>query len=149
MASGKRKRRPSGSSDSNPPLYQRDENLIRGVLLKRVSDNNRRQLIERTRHAWGLYNTQDEEWPYHGEVLRWQLSRWVAIFFGAVTILVTFFIARSLFIRLPLPYNAANLALGSAAIVAFIPRYVLTGSMLNYETMLAFFGPSEIFPLLS
>ncbi|HMR67637.1 MAG TPA: hypothetical protein PKE64_26805, partial [Anaerolineae bacterium] len=36
--------------------------------LKRVTDHERRQLIERTRHAWGLYNTQDEQWPYRGEV---------------------------------------------------------------------------------
>ena len=50
--------------------------------LKRFSDHPRRQLVERTRHAWGLYNTVDEQWPFRGEVLRWQVGRWMAILFG-------------------------------------------------------------------
>jgi len=65
--------------------------------LKRVSDSPRRQLIERTRHAWGLYNTEDEQWPYRAEVLRWQVGRWVAILFGAATVAMTYCIARDVF----------------------------------------------------
>ena len=73
--------------------------------LKRVGDHPRRQLIERTRHAWGLYNTEDERWPYRAEVLRWHAGRWVAILFGAATVTVTFFIARDLFSSLPAPFR--------------------------------------------
>jgi hypothetical protein len=123
--------------------------------LKRVQDHNRRQLIERTRHAWGLYNTEDEMWPYQGEVLRWHVGRWVAIFFGAATIIVTFLMARGLLAKLP-PFTWAKsarywpglAALGAAAIVGFIPRFALTGSMLNYETTLAFFAALFLWVLL-
>ncbi len=99
--------------------------------LKRVADHPRRQLIERTRHAWGLYNTEDEQWPYGGEVLRWQVGRWVAVGFGAATVVATFFVARFVF-------ESVWLALAAATIVGFTPRFILTGSMLNYETLLAF-----------
>ncbi len=109
--------------------------------LKRVRDHARRQLIERTRHAWGLYNTEDEQWPYRGEVLRWQMGRWVAILFGLGTVMLTFFIAR---------FVLGNEwgALSASAIVAFTPRFVLTGSMLNYETTGAFFSALFLWTLL-
>ncbi len=135
--------------------------------LKRVGDHLRRQLIERTRHAWGLYNTEDELWPYRAEVLRWQVGRWVAILFGGATIAVTFFMARQVFALLPPPQRGRVregveplpprgrvgkevwlLALGSAAVVAFIPRFALTGSMLNYETTLAFFAALFLWVML-
>lgn len=112
--------------------------------LKRVGDHPRRQLIERTRHAWGLYNTEDEWWPYRAEVQRWHVGRWVAILFGAATVAVTYFIARDLF-------GAGKdgwAAVAAAAIVAFVPRFVLTGSMLNYETTLAFFAALFLWVLL-
>lgn len=98
--------------------------------LKRVQDHPRRPLIQRTRHAWGLYNTEAERWPFRAEILRWQIGRGVAILFGLATISLTFLIARFIFAD-------AWLALASAAIVGLIPRFMLTGSMLNYETMLA------------
>ena len=65
--------------------------------LKRVGDHPRRQLIERTRHFWGLYNTEDERWPFRAEILRWQIGRWVAILFGAATVAATFFMGREVF----------------------------------------------------
>ena len=123
-----------------PPLYHLLAALPASLVdpsgppfLKRYSDHLRRQLIERTRHAWGLSNTEDELWPYRGEVLRWHVGRWVAILFGAATVAATYFIARGLFAD-------GWLALGAAGVVAFIPRFTLTGSMLNYETTLAFFA---------
>jgi 4-amino-4-deoxy-L-arabinose transferase-like glycosyltransferase len=137
--------RASYKSDQ-PPLYHLLAALpaswVNGAgppFLKRVQDHNRRQLIERTRHAWGLYNTEDELWPYRGEVLRWQVGRWVAIFFGAATVTVTFLMARDLF-GLMWGGQGWLAAIGAAAVVAFTPRFVLTGSMLNYETALAFFS---------
>ncbi len=122
-----------------PPLYHLLAALPAALantdgpsLLKRFSDTPRRQFIERTRHAWGLYNTQDELWPYHGEVLRWQIGRWVAIFFGTLAVLAVYWLARWFFAgRWPL-------ALAAATAIAFVPRFILTGSMLNYETTLAF-----------
>lgn len=149
-----------------PPLYHLLAALPMSLVdptgppsLKRVSDSPRRQLIERTRHAWGLYNTEDEGWPYRAEVLRWQVGRWVAILLGAATVAVTFFIARHTFARLsintpqaPRPTNHTNsiwiLALTAAAVVAFIPRFILTGSMLNYETTVAFFSTLFLWVLL-
>ena len=138
--------------------------------LKRVSDHPRRQLIERTRHAWGLYNTEDELWPYRAEVLRWHTGRWLAILFGAATVAVTFFMAREVFnmtaagrppttVSRPAqpyihhsPFTVHNsqfiLPLAAAAIVAFTPRFALTGSMLNYETTLAFFSALFLWVLL-
>ncbi|MBN1995577.1 MAG: glycosyltransferase family 39 protein [Anaerolineae bacterium] len=130
-----------------PPLYHVLAALPASLIdpagppfLKRVIDHPRRQLIERTRHAWGLYNTEDERWPYRAEILRWHIGRWVAILFGAATVALTFFIAREVFARLPAIGEEAFFALGAAAIVAFIPRFALTGSMLNYETTMAFWA---------
>ena len=97
---------PASYKSDQPPLYH----LMAAALppaalvdpggppyLKPVQDDPRRQLIERTRHAWGLYNTLDEQWPYRGKVLRWQIGRWVAILFGAATVASTFFVARGVF----------------------------------------------------
>ncbi len=109
--------------------------------LKRVSDTPRRQLIERTRHAWGIYNTADEQWPYRAEILRWQVGRGVAILFGIGTLLVTFLIAR-------LVLHDDGLALSAVGVVAFMPRFVLTGAMLNYETTVAFFAALFLWTLL-
>jgi len=131
-----------------PPLYHLLAALPASLVdpapppaLKRVGDNPRRQLIERTRHAWGLYNTEDELWPYQGEVLRWHLGRWLAILMGAATVALTFVIARDVLAD-------SRLALAAAAVVAFVPRFALTGSMLNYETTLAFFSALFLWLLL-
>ena len=97
-------------------------------LLKRATDHPHRQLIERARHAWGLYNTEDERWPYHGEVLRWQVGRWVAISFSLAALIITFFMARAILLN-------EWLALAVTATVGLIPRFILTGSMLNYEAL--------------
>lgn len=147
-----------------PPLYHLLAALPASLVdpsgppyLKRVQDHKRRQLIERTRHAWGLYNTEDERWPYQGEVLRWQVGRWVGVLFGAATVFVTFFMAREAFAWINAEATKGEgspgvtawvAALGAAAIVAFIPRFALTGSMLNYETTLAFFSAVFLWVLL-
>lgn len=132
-----------------PPIYHLITALPAALVdpsgppyLKRYGDHLRRQLIERTRHAWGLYNTEDERWPYQGEILRWHIGRWVAILFGAATVLVTYFIAREVFA------GDGWLALTAAATLAFIPRFLLSGSMLNYETTLAFFSALFLWVLL-
>ncbi len=120
--------------------------------LKRVGDHPRRQLIERTRHFWGLYNTEDEQWPFQAEILRWHVGRWVAIVFGAATVLLTYFIAREIFkesaISQSTNISITSLSLIAAAIVAFTPRFMLTGSMLNYETAMAFFAALFLWVLI-
>ncbi len=155
-------RQQASYKSDQPPLYHLLAALPATLVdptgppfLKRVNDHPRRQLIERTRHAWGLYNTEDERWPYNAEILRWHIGRWVAILFGAATVAVTFFIACDVFVQLPPPLRRASgvgegvlPALGAAALVAFIPRYALTGSMLNYETTLAFFAALFLWMLL-
>ncbi len=153
----------AGYKSDQPPLYHLLAALPMSLVdptgpptLKRVSDSPRRQLIERSRHAWGLYNTEDEGWPYRAEILRWQVGRWVAILFGAATVAVTFFIARMAFSNVtagrgPETGDKATswlLALAAAAVVAFIPRFILTGSMLNYETTVAFFSALFLWVLL-
>ncbi|MBE7549491.1 MAG: hypothetical protein HS126_00235 [Anaerolineales bacterium] len=160
-------------TSDQPPLYHLLAALPAALVdptgppfLKRYNDHPRRQLIERSRHAWGLYNTEDERWPYRAEILRWHTGRWVAILFGAATVAVTFFIARDVFSSLPPPERgrvgegvtappldkagaeAWPLALLAAAVVAFIPRFGLTGSMLNYETTVAFFAALFLWTLL-
>jgi 4-amino-4-deoxy-L-arabinose transferase-like glycosyltransferase len=166
-------RRQASYKSDQPPLYHLLAALPAALIdpngppfLKRYNDHPRRQLIERTRHAWGLYNTEDERWPYRAEILRWHSGRWVAILFGAATVAVTFFIARDVFSSLPSPSwgrvgegvaapllekagkEAWLLALLAAAVVAFIPRFGLTGSMLNYETTVAFFAALFLWTLI-
>jgi 4-amino-4-deoxy-L-arabinose transferase-like glycosyltransferase len=138
-----------------PPLYHLIATLPAMLVdptgppfLKRVRDHDRRQLIERTRHAWGLYNTEDEQWPYRGEILRWHVGRWVAIFFGMATLIVTFFLACDIFAQ-TLPHtNQITLALITTAIIGLIPRFALTGSMLNYETTQTFLATILLWILL-
>ncbi|MCB0166807.1 MAG: hypothetical protein KDI79_21450 [Anaerolineae bacterium] len=146
-----------------PPLYHLITALPASLVdingpphLKRYSDHERRPLIEQTRHAWGLHNTEDEYPPYRGEVLRWHIGRWVSIMFGAASIIVTYLIARGVpFLPIEIGPSVPRqtlerivLALGAAAVIAFIPRFALTGSMLNYETMLAFFAALFLWQLL-
>lgn len=151
-----------------PPLYHLLVALPASLVdtagpphLKRYNDHERRPLIAQTRHAWGLYNTEDEQSPYSGEILRWHIGRWMSILFGAATIIVTYFIARGLspmqlsrktraesFFSTQQELEQVLLALSAAAVVAFIPRFVLTGSMLNYETMLTFFAALFLWMLL-
>ncbi|MBE7470376.1 MAG: hypothetical protein HS114_14690 [Anaerolineales bacterium] len=176
----------AGYKSDQPPLYHLLAALPAALVdptgppfLKRFSDHPRRQLIERTRHAWGLYNTEDERWPYRAEILRWHTGRWVAILFGAATVAVTFFIAREVMMMRggedamtrgredamtrestltassPLRFFASSphasrltLPLAAAAVVAFIPRFGLTGAMLNYETTVAFFSALFLWLLL-
>ena len=143
-------REQAGYKSDQPPLYHLLAALPAGLvnvtdppLLKRVSDHPRRQLIERTRHAWGLYNTLNEQWPYRHEVLRWQIGRWVAVSFGLLTVLITYLLARWFFA------GRRPLALAAAATVAFVPRFTLTGSMLNYETLLALLAALFLWSLLA
>ncbi|MCK6624869.1 MAG: hypothetical protein L6R45_06805 [Anaerolineae bacterium] len=170
----KEERTQAGYKSDQPPLYHLLAALPAALVdptgppfLKRVSDHPRRQLIERTRHAWGLYNTEDERWPYRAEILRWHTGRWVAILFGAATVAVTFFIAREVMtrggedamvrestlavsspLRLTPHASRLRLPLAAAAVVAFIPRFGLTGAMLNYETTVAFFSALFLWLLL-
>ncbi|MCB0197020.1 MAG: hypothetical protein KDJ65_34045, partial [Anaerolineae bacterium] len=136
-------RQQAAYKSDQPPLYHLITSLPAALVdidgpphLKRYSDNERRPLIEQTRHAWGLHNTEDEVPPYRGEILRWHIGRWMSILFGAATVVVTYGIARGI------PFLAAvrqsdpvsgfstqsqltqlSLALTTAAVVAFIPRF--------------------------
>ncbi|MCB0211412.1 MAG: hypothetical protein KDJ52_18885, partial [Anaerolineae bacterium] len=129
-----------------PPLYHLITALPAALVdttgppyLKRYSDNERRPLIEQTRHAWGLHNTEDEYPPYHGEILRWHIGRWVSILFGAATVVVTYGIAQGIpFLFAARQFKPTlsfstrqeltqiSLALSAAAVVAFVPRFILT-----------------------
>jgi len=131
-----KERSQAGYKSDLPPLYH----LLAAIpssfvnpdgppYLKRVHDFPRRQLIENYRQ---IHNTEDElMFPGQAEFLMWRFGRWLAVLFGAGVIVVTWLIARYFF-----PHEV-GLQLGAAIVVGFIPRFTLTGAMLNYETLQA------------
>lgn len=108
--------------------------------LKRVENSPRHQLVKSGR---AVLNTEDERmWPGQAEYLMWRLGRWLSILFGAGVMLATWFVARQFF------PDENGLALGAAAVAGFIPRFTLTGSLLNYETLQALLTTLSLWLLL-
>lgn len=74
-------------------------------------------------------HTSAESFPYRGWALAWHLVRWLSVIMGAVTVGATYALAREIFPRDP------SIALGSAALNAFIPAYLFISSVANNDNL--------------
>jgi hypothetical protein len=77
------------------------------------------------------YHHSDETFPYHGISLGVHLARWVTVTIGAVTVLLTYAIARRVFV------GSLKIALLAAALTAFNPQFLFISSSVNPDGMAA------------
>ncbi len=87
-------------------------------------------------------HTDRERWPYRGAVLAVHVARWLALLFGAGTVAVTYLIARQVFPARP------ALALGAAAVNAFIPQFLFISSAVSNDSLIAFLAALTLLILL-
>ena len=76
-----------------------------------------------------VLHTLDEGWPWRGQVLAWHLVRLLSLPLGWLTIIATYALARRL-----LP-EQSMIALGAAAFVAFLPRFVISSAVINDDNL--------------
>ncbi len=76
-----------------------------------------------------LLHTSAESFPYRGWALAWHLIRLLSVIMGAVTVGATYALAREIFPRDP------SIALGSAALNAFIPQFLFISGVANNDNL--------------
>jgi 4-amino-4-deoxy-L-arabinose transferase-like glycosyltransferase len=76
-----------------------------------------------------VFHTEDERWPWRGVVLAWHLARLVSVPLGAVTIVAAYVTALSI-----LPHRP-SVAVAAAAVVAFLPRFVINSAVVNDDAL--------------
>ncbi|HXV42602.1 MAG TPA: glycosyltransferase family 39 protein, partial [Anaerolineae bacterium] len=121
-----------------PPLYQ----LLVALLSAQVNvdgppdfklfwDSFRyRAMDHQSDQVWTIA-TEDYQRPYLGRFLVWQMGRWFSIVLSLGTLIIVFMTLQ----ETPLGRSPA-LPLAGAAILAFIPRYMMLGSALNDDSLL-------------
>jgi hypothetical protein len=121
-----------------PPLYHLLVSLTSvGVTVgdqpdfKYFWDSYRYQAVDhQVENIWSL-PTLDFARPYFGRFLVWQIGRWTSIFLSLATLVVVFFTLRDTPLK-QYPWGP----LAGAALLAFIPRYLILGSTLNDDNLL-------------
>ncbi len=78
-----------------------------------------------------LLHTSAESFPYRGWALAWHLVRLLSVIMGAVTVGATYALAREIFPR------DRSIALGSAALNAFIPQFLFISGVANNDNLAA------------
>jgi 4-amino-4-deoxy-L-arabinose transferase-like glycosyltransferase len=76
-------------------------------------------------------HTDRERWPYRGTTLAIHIARWLSLLFGVDAVMVTYLIARQVFPARPV------LALGAAAVNAFIPQVLFISSSVSNDSLMA------------
>jgi hypothetical protein len=83
-----------------------------------------------------IFHTEDETFPFHDIVLAWHLARLVSIPLGAATVLATYLTALAISrARLRPSSGPPWFALGAAAFVAFLPRFVISSAVVNDDNL--------------
>ncbi len=77
-----------------------------------------------------LHGPQDE-FPYRQTALAAHISRWISLFFGLVTVVCTFFIARHLF------PDELPIAITATALVAFTPQFIRVATTVSNDSLSA------------
>lgn len=76
-----------------------------------------------------VLHTLDEAWPWRGQTLAWHLVRLLSLPLGWVTIIATYALAYRLRPDTP------PMAWGAAALVAFLPRFVISSAVINDDNL--------------
>jgi uncharacterized membrane protein len=77
-----------------------------------------------------VLHTLDEQWPWRGQVLAWHLVRLLSLPLAWITLIATYALARRLW---PEPQIVA---LGAAAFIAFLPRFVSSSAVINDDNLI-------------
>lgn len=116
----------------------------------RADPNHLRRQIIPAPPSEAILHIEDELFPWQQEILVWHLGRFLSIAFSLGTLLVTYRLALevftgsrsgetaredSVFSPLLLRPPAPLLALAATACLAFIPRFLFTGMLFNYDSL--------------
>jgi len=96
---------------------------------------------ERWKDNW-LIHGSEEVFPYHGNTRMDHLLRLIFVAMGALTVLFTYRTATVAF-----PQNE-SLAVGAAAVCAFVPQFTFISGMLNNDNLAAMLSSMAIFCLV-
>ena len=134
---------------TQPPLYY----MLAAWLVSQVDDPDARELYwvnpqrnigdpGRPGNKNFVVHTKDERWPYQGAVLAIHMARWLSLVIGAATVLLTFLLVCTIFPERP------YLALGAAAVNAFIPQFLFISSSVSNDSLITFFSALTLLQLV-
>ncbi|MBI1282324.1 MAG: DUF2142 domain-containing protein [Anaerolineaceae bacterium] len=122
---------------SQPPLYY----MMAAVLTGWIDTSDMDQVRRINPHAdigivrldgnanMMVHRTAAEAFPWHGTALAVHLARFLSIGLGLGTVFVTYLIAREIFPEQP------SIALGAAALTAFIPMFLFISGSVNNDNL--------------
>jgi hypothetical protein len=126
----------AGYKSDQPPLYHAVVALLTAPIdvseppaLKFSWEPNSRQLIDIVLPRALLIHTEDETWPVKGLFLAWFIGRWISILLSSLTLVITYLTALEIF------PGQRWLALAASGTLAFIPRFIIIGSVLSDDNM--------------
>jgi hypothetical protein len=132
-------RREVGPEGGQPPLYYLMAAAatgwvdVREVPVLKVVDPQEHPRHLLASDVWerkAILHTEDELFPYHDIALAWHITRLLSVALGAVTVWTTYRIVREVF-----PGNE-TLAVGAAAINAFIPQFAFQSAVVSNDALL-------------
>jgi len=105
-----------------------------------------------------VVHTDKERFPYRGTTLAVHIVRWLSVLMGAVTVLLTYHIARAVFISgggrsrsLPgdvLPSPPGEAAVLAAALVAFNPMFLFISGSVNNDNLVVMLSTLSLWLIL-
>jgi len=109
--------------------YEPEVNPYWGYRYFEVSADNKNQYI----------HLSDEDFPYRGTALAFHIARWVNVVLGAITVWLTYRIARRIFPQRPL------LALGAMAVIGFNPQFLYMSGAINNDVIASTTGAALLY----
>lgn len=129
---------PEMTQAKHPPLYHATAAAIASLAQPTNDFLRANPDVELTpREGWSpnfFIHTARENWPWQNGVLAFHLARLWSVLLSTVTVAAVYALARA---ALP---NLEALALGAAAVVAFLPEFALIGSSASNDVAAAMFG---------
>lgn len=129
-------RREAGYRSTWPPLYHLLVALPLKIVgnapparLKSVGDTPRRLIPTNGQTIASFIHTADEAWPWRGLTLAWHLGRFISVVLTAAAVTLTYLFAWQL-------TGNRRLAVGAAALHAFLPQVLFIGSVLQDDNLL-------------
>ncbi|HEC35467.1 MAG TPA: hypothetical protein ENI39_02910, partial [Anaerolineae bacterium] len=141
---------PAGQESSQPPLYYATAALATGWVDDDPATSLQPNLYYGNYQAAGTVNdnknvflhTDAETFPWRGAVLAIHVARLVNLFFGSLTVVAAYLLAREIFRELP------DLAVGTAALVAFNPQFLFISAAVNNDAAAAAFSTVALWLLV-
>jgi hypothetical protein len=127
----------AGQEGGQPPLYYALVALATSWVdtsdIQRVSQHNPKARAQRPDDTAQYYNEflhgPREDFPYRQTTLAVHLARGLSVLMGMSTVLLTYLIALEVFKR-------RSVALGAAALNAFIPQFLFISSVVNNDNLI-------------